>query len=373
MPRFFADAQRDRATRPPWPEPIERACARHASGCAAHHVTAAGETVRQDTLQVFDAADTPLWTYTFPYVVSGTLEAGLDPRGPRRGVIIEDLDGDGHRELVIRTSDATTDHEDVWCFDWDGRLRWSRRPDRQGQYGEGLMAPPWQPSFLSLTGEPGPRSALWVSWINRPLSGAFIERLDVRTGNPLAVYWSAGYVTALAVGVANGRPTLFVGAANNEHQSAGLAAYDLSVTAGSSPAENAKYACTNCPAGRPIAFFVFPRTDVARALAPSGTLDVAAIMQDAAGKLSVAVRHNAGSGGPEPATVLYFFDAHLRVIGGETVGDFRLVHERLEREGRLDHALTPDEERAIFPVLAWDAGRKTCVPLDPNLPPPTRP
>ena len=52
----------------------------------------------------------------------------------------------------------------------------------------------------------------------------------------------------------------------------------------------------------------------------------------------------------------YRFDSHLRLQGGELGDDYRLLHRRLEREGRLAFPVTVEEERGLFPVLSWKDG-----------------
>lgn len=272
-------------------------------------------------------------------------------------VLVEDLDGDAHREVVLAMEDERSDRGAVICFDARGRERWTRRPDRAAEFGHGRMAAPWVPLFVTVTRGVESAASLWVSWANRPYFGAFVERLDLATGEPTAVYWSAGYIAHVSRGTVDGRQVLFVGAGNNEFKAASLAVYDIQTSAGAPPASNPRYACTDCPQGRPLAFLVFPKTSLGRELlTDAGIIYVDNVMQDAAGQLRVVVRQ--GPGVPSlSASVLYRFDRNLRLTGAETLTDYQGVRRQLEREGRLPPSATPGDEQELFPVLSWE-GRK---------------
>ena len=314
--------------------------------------------VDHDKLIAFDSAGTLLWTSTLPYAVNGATYEESERTKATRSILGEDLDGDGDRELVITTYDGTSGYADLLCFDAKGHERWRRRPERTALFGAGRMTAPWIPLFFVVTREAGTAASLWVSWANRPDFGAFVERLDIATGKPLAVYWSAGHVTSVAMATIDGRPALLVGAANNEHKAASLAVFDLSLAQGSAPAADPRYACLDCPTDRPRAFFVFPKTILGREVhAETAATWVDAIMQDAAGQVTVVVQQGpAPRGGPDSAHVLYRFDSHFRLQGGELGDDYRLLHRRLEREGRLAFPVTVEEERGLFPVLSWKDG-----------------
>jgi hypothetical protein len=296
----------------------------------------------------FDAVGNPLWKYG--------LQQQMDSLAfPDRQVLIEDLDGSGTREVVVILSNSKAAQLDaVLCLNADGSKRWSRRPERRARYGFGTMGAPWVPLFIRATEVRG-QKALWVSWANSPFFGAFVERLDVKTGEPKAVYWSAGYVYSLAVTELGSRPVLLLGGCNNEHRAASLAVYDLAVTDASAPAVNPTYACSDCPAGRPLAFYVFPKTAFSHAATADTTPLVADAINVTEAGVVVNVQHAPGT--YVAANALYRFDRALHLVGAETVDGYREAHRDLEHEGKLTAPWSPAEERQLFPVLSWDGGR----------------
>ncbi|MGE5357728.1 MAG: hypothetical protein ACM3NQ_01835 [Bacteroidales bacterium] len=311
--------------------------------CSRQQPQPATVKVVGEDIIAFDAAGTQLWKYALDH--GARVAAGPDQ------VIVDDVDGDGRSEVIVSLASEQVESDAVLCLDASGTKRWSRAPQRRAQFGHGPMGAPWVPLFVKTTGAPG-RRLLWVSWANSPFFGAFVERLDVGTGEPKAVYWSAGYVTSLAATEVAGRPVLLVGAANNEHRAASVAVYDLSVTAGSAPAINPTYRCQDCPSGRPLAFFVFPKTALSRAAtAETAPLGVSSINVTETGFV-IAVEHTPG--GITQAPALYRFDRNLHIVGAETIDSYRVVHHDLERQGRLTAPHSDVEERQLFPVLSWD-------------------
>ncbi len=314
--------------------------------------------VRDDLIATDEDGGT-IWTAKLPY--APPLPENYQESDPtfmaRHRVLVEDVDGDGRREVVMAMADERNDRGVVICFDARGRERWRRRPDRAAEFGHGRMAAPWIPLFLAVTRASDSAVSLWVSWAHRPYFGAFIERLDIATGEPAAVYWSAGYVTHISRGTFDGRQVAFLGAANNERQAASLAVYDLDATEGAAPASDPRYACSDCPRTRPRAFFVFPKTSVGRQLLPANsTIFVNDVMQDAAGQISVVVAQSA-LGAVPMASVLYRFDRSLRLTGAETLTDYQSARGTLERQGRLRPGSPSDDERELFPVLSWEGGK----------------
>lgn len=307
-----------------------------------------------DRVLAFDVNGALLWSHRLSYVAN--TEGREGPFG-----LIDDIDGDGHREVLVRTITYPGDTSEVLCFDWEGTLRWSRSPDRRARFGYGPMAAPWVAWHIGIIRDAASRPSVWVSWAHRPFFGSFAERVDVATGRAEAVYWSAGYVTAITLGRIADRPVVFLGAANNEHKAASLAVYDLAVTEGSAPASDPRYRCEDCPAGRPMAFFVFPKMDVARAaLAETTALNVEAIQQDSLGQVLVVARQGHGAG------AIYRFDEQLRPVAAEVTDSYRDEHKELERKGLLNTPFSPEEERQLFPILSWDSEKAAFVPISPS-------
>jgi hypothetical protein len=165
-------------------------------------------------------------------------------------------------------------------------------------------------------------------------------------------------------GQAGGLPRVFVGAINNEYKGASLAVLDEDHPSGSSPATSEAYRCTNCPAGGPLAFLVFPRLDVTAAI---GTHPhVSSVFLDQLGQVLVDVLHDVGDAVPAElrtnAVTQYRLDGRFRVTGAELGERLQPVHEAFERKGLLDHAFSRDREaRSLWPVRRWEGTTYTEV------------
>lgn len=215
------------------------------------------------TLRVYDVNGRQVFAYASP---SGLLKAVryTHPELTLRRLVIDDIDGDGSLETVfLRPAEFNQEDyaSELVRLDVVGHVRFTYRVADSVQFADHLYAPPWGGSLLFITG-PLSQRKLWVAWVHIE-SGQFpclLEQID-GLGKPVSKYWSAGYVDLVAPGVLAGVRSIFVGAANNDHQGASLAAFPEGDVNGSAPAEQPDKACVNCPPGGPTAFVVFPRME----------------------------------------------------------------------------------------------------------------
>jgi hypothetical protein len=148
---------------------------------------------------------------------------------------------------------------------------------------------------------------------------------------------------------------------NGDDSGASFAVIDYEHPGGSSPALREKYRCQDCPAGRPIAFYIFPRSELSRALRwlPA----TSEIFVSEGGAITVAARQTALLTEPFPmqAIVLYRLDPQLNVVYAEHDGGYEQVHAQLEGAGMIKHKYSAAEERELWPVLRWDGERFVAV------------
>lgn len=312
-------------------------------------------------LKVFDSSGQPLWQHSFGLPL---LDASYAPGGgfPReRSAFIADLDADGTQEVGIILRAENGAHASFEVLNHDGSLRYSTRFDRSVQFGDVQYAAPWYPSHLLLTDEPGGGKSVWLTYTHNLWFPALLQKLGPR-GEVLAEYWSNGHIATLCEGTFQGRRSMFVGATSNEHQGASLAVLDYEKPSGAAPAAASKYRCMNCPASSPLAFFVFPRSELTRL--SHYRAHVSHCRKDGLGNQILSV--NQGQDDPAVSQIVaasfYVLSPDGRILEGETGDSYRQLHSRFEARNRLNHPFRLACEEQLFPVLRWDHAAQRFVP-----------
>jgi hypothetical protein len=202
---------------------------------------------------------------------------------------------------------------------------------------------------------------MWVTYIHNLWFPSVVQKLSPR-GQVLAQYWSNGHIISLHEGTFQGRRAILVGATNNEKFAASLAVLDYANPSGSAPAAKPKYRCANCPAGVPLAFFVFPATELSRIT--NFRPVVHDLRTDGAGNFILNVdqaSHDPALGG-QGASAFYVLSPTGSIVEAETADSHRQLHSRLETRNRLNHPFRRACEKQLFPVLRWDHAAQRFVP-----------
>jgi hypothetical protein len=265
-----------------------------------------------NVLVVENARGRLLWTHEFPFRLMDMVKplARSDPDFPVR---IEDVDGDGHQEVLAISSpvDGRGEKYRFHAFSHTGRLLWDHARGGDVVFGDATYTSPFLAQHFYLTPREPRGSNLWLVSNHRPWFPSVMENVDL-DGTLTSEYWSAGYVTRVWEGVVAGRRVLLVGARNNESEGASLAMLDAARPAGSAPAEEARYRCRTCPPVGPLRFVKFPKPKRLQPL--GGTGPVKRINVDSGSRILVwvAPAHDTGVlPGPE---VIYTLDADLRPL-----------------------------------------------------------
>lgn len=297
-------------------------------------------TVQGDRVRAYDAEETFLWEHV--------LDSTVNENPPL--VILVDLDHDGASEVVVRVTGKRLDSRPFLVLGHDGQQRLLRSPSDTVHFGETPFTPPWLAHTPYVTEGPDRASTLWLAFTHGKWFPQLVEAYD---GNArlIATYWSNGYVGLIAEGRLAGADTVFIGATNNEFRGASLALFDAGKVAGSAPAEQAKYRCTDCPPGRPREFIVFPRSCIDSALDEQP--NISQVLPYGDGRLSVTVE----TGNRLAGTLYYEFGPDLALLRIEVGKEFRSAHLLLERAGQLDHAYASEDFSTLQPVRRWVGGR----------------
>jgi hypothetical protein len=187
-------------------------------------------------------------------------------------------------------------------------------------------------------------------------------KLD-RYGKLRGEYWSNGHISDVKEGRYKGRRVMLVGAMDNERVTTSLAVLDYENPSGFAPSEDSKYRCENCPNGEPLAFLLFPQTEMSREFKTRPIMSQMRVQTDGTVTITVlqTVQELRGQPAGSGADVWYTLDERLQLVEAETGDTYRRLHSQPELMGRLKHGYGPKCEEQIFPLRFWKG--KTFVEL----------
>ena len=328
--------------------------ARFSGSRAAPRPSAAGQPaawrMANESLVVFDSTGSTLFEHRLGFALpsstsSDTWRAGDGPPP----VLISDIDGDGRNEVLVKPSAVERANRRLVCLEADGRVRFVHQPNGTRRFGDDEYADPWLVAKVLVTRGPGGSRRLWVVSTHNLWFPSVLEELDPH-GTVRQEYWSNGFIELVTETSWNGRPVVLVGATNNDFRAASLAVFPPDGVTGSAPSARPAYACRNCPAGGPEAFFLFPSLCIARRSGQAGVLEAWVEHGD-------RVRVTVTQGGAEGGATYYTLGPEGSVRAAEISREFQAQHARLERSGVLDHSFGPSDDREMFPVRRWDGRR----------------
>jgi len=307
----------------------------------------AGWRMANESLTVFDSSGAMLFEHRLGFALpahtsSDTWRAGDGPPP----VLINDIDGDGRNEVLVRPNAVERANRQLVCLEADGRVRFVHQPTGTRRFGDDEYAEPWLVSGVFLTRGPGGSRRLWVVSTHNLWFPSVLQELDPH-GAVRQEYWSNGFIELVTETSWNGRPVVLVGAANNDFRAASLAVFPPDGVTGSAPAARPAYACRNCTAGGPGEFFLFPSLCATRRIGQAGLLEAWVERGD---RIRVTVMQDGGA-------TYYTLGPGGTILGAEISREFLTQHARLERQGLLDHTFGLIDDREMFPVRRWNGQR----------------
>lgn len=219
-----------------------------------------------DALVATDGQGHQLWRHVFPAalrVIAGdSVRTRLDKQ-----VQVVDLDADGIEEVLALVGYDHTKGvraDELYCFSRTGELRWKFAPDHALAFHSERFGPPWYLTDVVVSRNAGRRD-VWVSTIHNTWWPSAVFRLSP-AGEPEIRFIQSGAVYALGFWEIGGVTRLVASGLNNEYAAASLAILPLDGPAAASPqTAGSKYACHDCPTGRPLSYVLFPRSELNRA------------------------------------------------------------------------------------------------------------
>jgi hypothetical protein len=301
-------------------------------------------TVAGSRLVAHDVGGREVWSYQLP--------SGIAILPAAHHYLIEDLDGDATREIVVpvRVTDPASGRasDAILCLEEDGRLRWKIELDDRLRFGAGEFGPPWRVRDLALVRLPaGPR--IVIAAHHDTWWPSFIATLDMN-GRRHDRFVNAGWLVSVEA-TPDGRHLVASGVNNARDEAAVVVLRSDAVTGHSPEPDESPFFCASCDAGAAVRYFTLARTEINLVVGRT-PFDSSVTLQPDDGLL-VRVSQDPANSGVE---ALYQFSPAFVLTRAGVSDIYWDVHRRLEREGRLDHAASLCPERHKLQVRAWSNG-----------------
>ena len=295
--------------------------------------------------------DRVLWTVSLPNL----LREGTDVAPGA----IADLDRDGRAEVLACTIESSAPHPihrsgEVHCFSSDGKSLWHYALGDTLLFGANEFGPPWATSCWIFNGvEARPRIAMAVhhyTWWP-----SVLVLLDGH-GRVVGKYINSGWIQTLRWLERPSGAVFMAGGMSNSRNAAMLAVLDPERISGSSPENSgSEYECKGCPAGKPIRYFVFPRSEL-NLLMISQYHPVVTLLPSENGFTAHTMEADAQlAGTTDYIDAVYEFALDLELKRASYSDRYWAVHRRLETEGKIKHSreACPDRDGPRL-VRSWD-------------------
>ncbi len=304
--------------------------------------------VQDRTLRVLDDEGSLCWEYLLPEPVKSS-HWGLGVIDPPVS-LIEDLDRDGHREVLynfLPSFDSPSPGK-LYCFDSQGKLRWQISHGRELDWKGKRIGPDFVAVILRAV-QVGERPLILVVAGHKRWSVCQVALLDPANGQPVEEFWHPGTITHALVLDLDGdrRLELVLAGLNNPGQDPGRACLAVLGLPFSRVHIKAESLLSEFSSGGPSRYVLFPRSDL------SYRLGVMALVQylwiDPPDAIHVVIRSIEGMGA---LTYLFNYAGELREY--HWTADLAYAHDRLAEQGQLDHRMTAEEITSLGRVLSFD-------------------
>jgi len=151
---------------------------------------------------------------------------------------------------------------------------------------------------------------------------------------------------------------IIAGGLNNEYRMASVAVLEENGPPAASPqTHGVRFECLDgCPKAHPFRYLLFPRTELDRADGRPPYNWVKAIRVRESGVLLITHESN------ESTTLLYDLSRRFQPLDVVYSAGFREVHEKFEREGKIDHSFDQcPEPKTPMAVRVWDRDKEPVV------------
>ncbi len=254
---------------------------------------------------------------------------------------IADFDGSGHPSVVVPVllADGPNPQDSfitrIDCFSAGGRLRWSYQPQVSLRFGQDEFHGPWY-VFALIVAREGNSTSVFASFSHYEWGNSFVAEIDPKTGRGSVRFVNTGSIRSLSRMTRAGETYLLVGGFNNEYDGASLAFMNARQQFAASPQTlGTRFICANCPSGSPDDYFVFPRSEINRAL-EQYELPVEVIRVNGS-DVEASVNENVSASQCVVSYYLLRFSPAPQLISRRFSSNYEPTHRSLEQSHRISH------------------------------------
>lgn len=260
---------------------------------------------------------------------------------------IEDIDGDGRRELLFCHHHDGASYGDLICFSETGEPKWRWTPGASAASFPEDLRPPYAADRVHVFRHRGEVRIL-VSSIHHTWFPSQLAMLDAQ-GRLLREYWHSGHIKEFLAVEWPGypEPLIVVGGIANGYKVADLVVLSPSEFGGASYEESPKH---QIPGG--------PPRELARLLFPVSCVTEATTLYNSPGalrmngpNLQVMITQNLDPN--HRAGVHYTFRPDWSLASVGLTSMYERVHADLERQGMLSHSLDLSRETEDLSRVRW--------------------
>jgi len=220
-------------------------------------------------LVAWDDRDQQAWVYDFRRSVQVS-----PPTEVVEPVRIVDLESDGRKQVIASVTfnpeePGAVQETELYCFTAGGRLRWRYRPEIRVRAPGEEFEGPWHAAALLIS--PDEKSKhIWLALAHHTSWPSFVVKLD-HEGHPAIQFFNVGVIYSLAYFKNATQSYILAGGRNTEYDAGAVAVIGTDQSPAVSPqTPGSLYGCLSCENGSPVRYFVFPRSEVNRALNAGG-------------------------------------------------------------------------------------------------------
>lgn len=289
------------------------------------------------TLVALDASNRPVWTKAFK---GSFLESSASGQELVNRSWIGDLRGDGGTDVLFLARQPAGEgvvEDTLYCFNSSGAELWSFRLQDTFTFRNGTFGPPWHQGVVTVYEVHG-QKRIALALAHQVWWPGSILTLNPR-GERLSTFVSSGLIYQIRSTTRDGRPLILAAGTSNSREAGSLIVLDGENPLGTTPEEpGSPFECLSCPAGRPLHYFSFPKTELAVAAKRpyNHANSIRASDRDVlVGVLEVA---DLDGGRRNAASTFFRFDESFRLTDARWSDGFGPVHKVYEEAGALNHS-----------------------------------
>lgn len=315
-------------------------------------------TLQGNAFVAEDGVGKLLWRYQLP----ADSPADIHLRAP--GInYIGDLDGDGHKEVLIsvpypglspyqQPEDDSANERELYCFSESGKQLWHFEFREKLKFGAGDYESPWLIRVWKVFTHAGAtRIALVLH--HRPWWPSILLILDSR-GQEVGRFVNSGIILTLTRVERQSGSLLLVGGLSNGNDETGtsgmLAVLDEDHISGSSPERQPGFECKSCVPARPLRYFVFSRSELNQLPTSLSSYNQVTSVIAFETRIQVVTIELLPS-----ANGIFEFSHGFELQRASYSDGYWELHRQLEREGKIGHSRENCRDR-FGPQLvrSWD-------------------